>query len=74
MSIEAEIAKSAIATVAALAMERALKAERGREPTEEEVAKEIHKMTNGAINEEIRERGVKVNARRMTMEIRSYGE
>lgn len=60
-------------TVAAMATERALRAEWEREPTEEEVAAELSAMTNRMLAMALKERGVKVNLHAVVEEIQEYG-
>ena len=67
------MAQDVIGMVAALATERALRAEWGREPTEAEVAAELSAMTNRTLAVALSERGVKVNIHEVEREIREYG-
>lgn len=68
-----KMAQDVIGMVAALATERALRAEWGRELTEAEVAAELSAMTNRTLAVALSERGVKVNIHEVEREIREYG-
>ncbi len=60
--------------VAALATQRALRAEWNRQPTEAEVAAELSNMTSLTLAMELKRRGVKVNIHEVEREIREYGK
>lgn len=57
-----------------MAVDRALRAEWGRAPTEEEVAGELAAMTNLTLAMALKERGAKVNIHEVEREIREYGK
>ena len=74
MEFQNDSCKFLIGMVAAMATERALRAEWEREPSEEEVAAELSAMVNMGIAMALKHRGVKVNIHEVEREIREYGK